>query len=549
MFKRTLSLVALGFVVGLFANFSNIQPSSAQEPVLPKCGLCAHRGDQEIAPENTVPAFIGAALAGAQQIELDVQKTKDGKLVVMHDLTVDRTTNGKGAVKDLTLEEIKALNITTGENSLYDNIKVPTFEEAIDCLPQNVWINIHVKPGEGIAEAALKVVMERNRLHQSFFAVREQEWKIIKSICPSVKICCMERKSNVDQYVQNAIEWKSEFIQLTGEYTKQHIAALKKAGVTINYFGTDDPNKIRSLLRDGVDFPLVNYFSEDWSTAEEFDGFTRNRLVPEYSLIAESFLPEPRMAQRGLCAHRGDQGAAPENTIPAFIAAAKAGAQQIEFDVQLTKDGKLVIMHDLTVDRTTNGVGAVKDLTFDEIRKLDAGSKKDPMYAGVQVPTFEEALDCLPRNIWINIHIKPGEGIAAAATKVVVEKNRLAQSFIACETKKDIDEARAICPDVKIAFLNGKLNEQIVQNVIEWNCQFVQFTGYEPELIAKLRNAGITLNFFGTDDPEKIKTLLNDGIDFPLVNLFTEDWTAAASIKGLKLNPIDPNYLRQVDSK
>ena len=165
----------------------------------------------------------------------------------------------------------------------------------------------------------------------------------------------------------------------------------------------------------------------------------------------------------------------------------------------------------------------------------------------MQVPTFEEALDCLPRNIWINIHIKPGEGIAAAATKVVVEKGRLAQSFIGVENKKDLDEARAVCPEVKIAFLNGKLSPGLVQNVIDWNCQFIQFTGYDAECVAKLREAGITLNFFGTDDPEKIKTLLKDGIDFPLVNYFQKDWPAAKEIEGLELNPLDPNYLKSVE--
>ena len=530
------------FLAILFSFSFQTQPSARAQD-LPKRGLCAHRGDWGLAPENTVPAFVGAAKAGAQQVELDVQKTKDGKLVVMHDLTVDRTTTGSGAVKDLTFDEIRSFSIKTDPSFPYAEIKVPTFEEALDCLPRNIWINVHVKPGEGIAEAALKVVVEKDRLHQAFFAVVEKDWQIIKKICPDVKICCMERQNNVDQYVQNAIAWKSEFIQIWGDYTKEHIAALKAAGITINFFGTDEPAKIRELLSDGIDFPLVNYFSNDWSVAEEFDGFELNKVDPDYLKIADSFLPVPKMAKRGLCAHRGDQGLGPENTVPAFVAAAKAGAQQVELDVQLTKDGKLVIMHDLTVDRTTTGKGAVKDLTFDEIRALDAGVKTDPKYAGTKVPTFEEALDCLPRNIWINVHVKPGEGIAAAATKTVVEKGRAHQAFIACENKRDIDDARSVCPEIKTALLNGKLNEQFVNNAIEWKCQFVQFTGYTPELVAKLRDAGLTLNFFGTDDPEKIKTLLKDGIDFPLVNFFSNDWSAAAEIEGLELNPLDPNYL------
>ncbi len=537
------------FIVFLLSVATSLR-ASEQTPAMPERGLCAHRGDQTLGPENTIPAFVGAAKAGAQQVELDVQKTKDGKLVIMHDQSVDRTTDGKGLVRDLTFDEIRALHIVSERRFPYVDIRVPTFEEALDCLPRNIWINVHVKPGEeGIAEDSLKVVIEKDRLHQAFFAVEERDMNALRAICPEVKICCMERQDNAEIYVQNTIKWKCDFIQFWGSYTKEQIAALKKANVKINYFGTDDPDEIRKLISDGIDYPLVNYFSDDWSATQVFDQFKLNHTDEEYLRVADSFLPPPKMAAKGLCAHRGDQGLAPENTIPAFVAAAKAGAQQVEFDVQLTKDGKLVIMHDLTVDRTTTGKGYVKDLTFEEIRSLDVGVKYDPKFAGLQVPTLEEALDCLPRNIWINIHIKPGEGIAAAATKVVADKGRLSQSFIGCENPKDIDEARSVCPDVKIAFLNGKLNMDLVEKVIKWNCQFIQFTGYDPECVSTLKNAGIKTNFFGTDDPEKIKTLLKDGIDFPLVNYFTKDWPSTDAIEGLELNVIDANYLRNVKEK
>src|SRR5215475_16084182 len=84
-------------------------------------------------------------------------------------------------------------------------------------------------------------------------------------------------------------------------------------------------------------------------------------------------------------AHRGFKAVAPENTIAAFDAAAAVGGDYMELDVHVTKDGELILMHDAKVDRTTNGKGAVRDLTFAEIRKLDAGK-------GQQVPTLREAL-------------------------------------------------------------------------------------------------------------------------------------------------------------
>src|SRR4051812_30983838 len=88
--------------------------------------------------------------------------------------------------------------------------------------------------------------------------------------------------------------------------------------------------------------------------------------------------------------HRGGRALAPENTLAAFRNAIRLGADYVEVDIRETSDGELVLMHDRTVDRTTNGKGAVKDLDFATIRALDAGSKFAPQYAGEKVPTLEE---------------------------------------------------------------------------------------------------------------------------------------------------------------
>ena len=91
-------------------------------------------------------------------------------------------------------------------------------------------------------------------------------------------------------------------------------------------------------------------------------------------------------------AHRGGRSTTPENTLAAFRNAINLGADYVEIDVRTTKDGHLVIMHDRTVDRTTNGKGNVKDLTLAEIRSLDAGFKFSPSFSGEKIPTFEETL-------------------------------------------------------------------------------------------------------------------------------------------------------------
>ena len=94
-----------------------------------------------------------------------------------------------------------------------------------------------------------------------------------------------------------------------------------------------------------------------------------------------------------IAGHRGDRAEAPENTIPALQAALDSRMEFVETDIQLTADRVPVLMHDLTVDRTTNGTGAVEDLTLEQLKSLDVGSWYSDEYAGITVPTLAEFLD------------------------------------------------------------------------------------------------------------------------------------------------------------
>ena len=115
-------------------------------------------------------------------------------------------------------------------------------------------------------------------------------------------------------------------------------------------------------------------------------------------------------------AHRGEHNHHPENTIPAYKAAIKLGADFVEVDVRTTKDGKIVIMHDSTVNRTTNGHGAIRDMTFHQIMNLDAGMKFGPQFRGTRVPTLNQVLRLAEGHIGIYLDckaIKPSVLVAA----------------------------------------------------------------------------------------------------------------------------------------
>jgi glycerophosphoryl diester phosphodiesterase len=137
-------------------------------------------------------------------------------------------------------------------------------------------------------------------------------------------------------------------------------------------------------------------------------------------------------------AHRGASALAPENTIEAFRLAVEAGAGGLELDVHMTHDGHIVVIHDATVDRTTNGSGAASEMTLDELRRLDAGHNFSPdggptrpyRGRGVQVPTLGEVLEEFPE-VAVNIEIKAGTpGIEETVLGVLREANALGRALV-----------------------------------------------------------------------------------------------------------------------
>jgi glycerophosphoryl diester phosphodiesterase len=131
-------------------------------------------------------------------------------------------------------------------------------------------------------------------------------------------------------------------------------------------------------------------------------------LLLSTQLIAQSLVKQLPKSKNNLIviAHRGDHTVAPENSSLSIQNAIKDGADYVELDIRTTKDGQLVLMHDATVDRMTNGKGKVRDLTFDEIRKLKLFNKQILNSDTLQIPTFEEALKICKNKINIYLDFK-----------------------------------------------------------------------------------------------------------------------------------------------
>ncbi|GGA32281.1 glycerophosphoryl diester phosphodiesterase [Kroppenstedtia guangzhouensis] len=121
-------------------------------------------------------------------------------------------------------------------------------------------------------------------------------------------------------------------------------------------------------------------------------------------------------------AHRGFSAAAPENTMAAFRLAAEAGADGLELDVHLSKDREVVVIHDETVSRTTDGKGKVRELTLEELRRLDAGSRFGREFAGEKIPLLHEVLElAVQKNLWLNIELKNNKFPDPALEEKVLE--------------------------------------------------------------------------------------------------------------------------------
>ena len=178
--------------------------------------------------------------------------------------------------------------------------------------------------------------------------------------------------------------------------------------------------------------------SAAWATVAAFSGPTATAVaLPASQPVAVVALSTPARAPQGkvvirpltilrapgqvgvVIAHRGDSLATPENTMPAFLSSISRGANYLELDVRLSKDGVPVVIHDRTVDRTTDGTGAVSQLTAAQLRALDAGSWFSDSYASTRIPTLAEVLDLVSgTRVSAVIEYKGDWNVAAIRTTV-----------------------------------------------------------------------------------------------------------------------------------
>jgi len=225
-------------------------------------------------------------------------------------------------------------------------------------------------------------------------------------------------------------------------------------------------------------------------------------------------------------AHRGDSGSCPENTIIAFEKAITKMADGIELDIHLSKDGEIFVCHDERVDRTTDGRGYIKDLTNNELEKLDAGSWFSPQFKGVKLPTLKEVFNIMKNNdLLINIELKAGsryyKNIEQKVVSLVYEYGYNKRVIFSSFDHKCLVTLKNLAPEIKtgILYAAALIEPWEYAKKIKADALHPNFLTVDQELIIGAKRSGLLLNPYTVNDEHTIKQLATtQGIDYIITN-------------------------------
>jgi glycerophosphoryl diester phosphodiesterase len=253
-----------------------------------------------------------------------------------------------------------------------------------------------------------------------------------------------------------------------------------------------------------------------------------NRFLPlTLWIIFFLFLPRYTLAQQ-VIAHRGAPKAAPENTLSAFKKAIELGADILELDVHQTKDSQLVVIHDATVDRTTNGKGRIADYTVAELRRLDAGSWFAPAFTGEKIPLLEEVLDATPDSISLLIEIKHGSetypGIEKRVVQLTRENNATGRVIVKSFDDEVLQLVRRLAPEIprlriivlQIPLLNIIIERGIsVGEILDYDVQYLQlhWFGISKSFVGQAHSKGYKVFAWDVHDEKRMREMIEKGVD------------------------------------
>ncbi len=237
-------------------------------------------------------------------------------------------------------------------------------------------------------------------------------------------------------------------------------------------------------------------------------------------------LPDP--ARPLVIAHRGASRVAPPNTLAAFLKAVELGADGVELDVHLSADGVPVVIHDDTVDATTDGSGWVADMSVAQLKQLDAGSWFDSVFAGERIPTLEEVLQTVGARLLVNIELKSNpsgrRGLERAVVALVERYGLAGRVWLSSFSPAALRRVRRLAPHIRLGLLYGPGVPRPLQR--PWLRLMGRYAAYHPEhglvdaaFVAWAHARGSQVHAWTANDPAEMRRLAGLGVDGIITDL------------------------------
>ena len=438
MFIRIGTMFWLLLLVPVLANAQPRFPFF--EPVTPprSVQVMVHRGLATVAPENSAAAIEHCARDFCEWVELDLRLSRDGQHVVIHNATVDATTDGTGQVSDLTWEELQQLDAGSWFARRFAQTRLLSLSQglAIAKGKVNLYLDCKEIDPERLVKEILAAEMQQQVIVYTTPAlltrIRELSHGTVAGMTKYRPT--MPFENFIREVAPAAVEIDAD--EVTAELCQKfHIAGIK---IQAKVLGPkwDTPEVWGNVIDAGV----------DWLQTDDPAGlrfFDVRRRIPHFPVK--------------IAFHRGASRYAPENTLPAIREGARLGADFIEIDIRTTQDGHEVLMHDGSVNRTTAGRGAVRELTLTEVTALSAGTWFGKPFRKTRVPTFDEGLVALGdrSSVYLDAKEITPEGLIASIHKHHLEDRHVVyQSVEYCQRLKQQDpQVRTIPPLKRLADL------------------------------------------------------------------------------------------------
>lgn len=431
-----------GHLVAMLFVFAAAAPLPAQsqfrffEPVQPPRAVqvIAHRGLWTLAPENSRYAVRACADDFIEWAEIDVRLTRDGRHVVIHDETVDATTNGHGRVADLTFEQLESLDAGSWFAPRFRGTRICSLHEVLDAARGKVNLYLDCKDVDpDLLVRDLRDAMMTSQVvvydsPEGLARIREAAGNTVATMA-RFRPQMMSIEEFVKQVDPAAVEIDAD--DLTPELCRGFHDRRIRVEAKVLGDNRDNPATWTRMLDAGV----------DWIQTDNAPGVRFcevRRRVPEFPVQ--------------IAFHRGADRYAPENTQESIRLAAALGADYIEVDIRMTRDGRFVLLHDGSLDRTTSGHGPVGELAAEAVMKLDAGSWFGKPFAGTPVPSLTDGLAALgahSRGYLDAKDIPPEQLLAAIRAHQLMKRHVVYQSADYCRRLKALDPNLRVLPPLK----------------------------------------------------------------------------------------------------